>query len=161
MGAGPLLGPNLLGETGFGSALPPSARSRLAPYLTMATYQPGDLILREGDPTTALGIVARGRVALRLRVPERGPTTILTVEAGDVIGWSAVVPPYRATSTVIALLPTDLVRIDGPALREALDADPVLAAAVYPALLRAMARRLTGTRLQLLDLFAASGRDPW
>ena len=33
---------------------------------------------------------------LRVRVPERGPITILTVEPGDVVGWSAVVPPFRA-----------------------------------------------------------------
>ena len=35
-----------------------------------------------------------GRVALRVRVPERGPPTILTVEPGDVVGWSALVPPF-------------------------------------------------------------------
>ena len=44
-----------------------------------STYGAGTEILREGDPTSALGIVASGRVALRLRVPERGPTTVLTV----------------------------------------------------------------------------------
>ena len=35
------------------------------------------------------GVVIKGRVALRTLVPERGMVTILTVEPGDIFGWSA------------------------------------------------------------------------
>jgi CRP-like cAMP-binding protein len=96
-----------------------------------------------------------------LRVPERGPTTILTLEAGDVIGWSALLPPHRATSTVIALEASELILMDGEDLRAELAADPELAAAVYSALLEALARRLVATRQQLLDLFAQPVCEPW
>ncbi len=150
-----------LAGTWFGSRLPARARSRLAPYLRVAGYEAGAEILREGEPTRDLSIVREGRVAIRLRVPERGPTTILTVEPGDIIGWSAIVPPHRATSTVVALLPTELLLIDGEALRTELAADPELAAPVYLSLLEALAHRLTGTRLQLLDLFTVPGAEPW
>ena len=81
-----------------------------------------------GRAKPALGIVVSGRVALRLRVPERGPTTVLTAEPGNIVGWSAVVPPHRATSTAVALVPTELLFLDGEALRAELDADPALAA---------------------------------
>ena len=72
-----------------------------------------------------------------------------------------MVPPHRATSTVVALVPTDVVLIDGAGLRAELEADPVLAAAVYRSLLEALADRLTGTRMQLLDLFSQHGDEPW
>jgi CRP-like cAMP-binding protein len=72
-----------------------------------------------------------------------------------------VIPPNRATSSVIALAPTDLLLIDGMALRAALDADAVLAAAVYRSLLEALANRLRGTRMQLLDLFSRPADEPW
>lgn len=150
-----------LAGTWFGARLPEAARARLEPDLTVVEYAAGTEILREGEPTRSLGIVRSGRVALRLRVPERGPTTILTVEPGDVVGWSAVVPPHRATSTIVALLPTELLLIDGAALRAELAADPELAAPAYLSLLEALARRLTGTRLQLLDLFTMAGTEPW
>ena len=117
-------GPVSLRDTWFGARLPEEAVTRLEPHIRRATYEAGAEILREGDPTSALGIVASGRVALRLRVPERGPTTILTVEPGNIIGWSAVVPPHRATSTVVALVPTELLLLDGEALRTQLDARP-------------------------------------
>jgi CRP-like cAMP-binding protein len=113
--------------------------------------------MREGDVAPPFGIVSEGRVALRLLVPERGAVTILTVEPGDIVGWSAVVPPYRSTSTAIAVEPTRIVQIDAASLRALLRHDPDLAATVYPRVLEALARRLGATRHQLLDLYA---RDP-
>jgi CRP-like cAMP-binding protein len=119
------------------------------------------VLLREGGPADDLGIVQDGRLAIRLRVPGRGETTILTVERGDIVGWSALVPPHRSTSTVVAVVPTTMLLIDGAALRAELEADPATAAPVYRAVLGAMSRRLTETRLQLLDLFTTSGMEPW
>ncbi len=150
-----------LADTFFGSRLPPAALARLEAQARHATYQAGDEILREGDPTRDLAVVVRGRVALRLRVPERGTTTILTVDEGNIVGWTAVVPPHRATSTVVALVPTDLLLLDGERLRAELTADPILAAAVYRSLLEALATRLSGTRMQLLDLFSQHADEPW
>ena len=77
------------------------------------------------------------------------------------MGWSAVVPPHRATSTAVALVPTELLLLDGAALRAQLDADPALASAVYRSLLEAVAHRLNATRMQLLDLFAQQADEPW
>ena len=153
--------PVSLAGTWFGERLPDRARIGLEQHARLATYAPGAVILREGDLTEDLAVIRRGRVALRLRVPERGPTTILTIEEGDVIGWSAVVPPHRATSTVIALEATELVLMNGAELRAELDADPKLGSAVYSALLGALARRLVATRQQLLDLFAQPVYEPW
>lgn len=153
--------PGSLRDTWFGARLPAAALARLEAQVRSASFEAGAEILREGDPTHDLSVVVRGRAAVRLRVPERGLTTILTVEEGNIIGWSAVVPPHRATSTVVALVPTDLLLIDGAALRAELDADPKLAAAVYLSLLEALANRLTGTRMQLLDLFAQHPDEPW
>jgi CRP/FNR family cyclic AMP-dependent transcriptional regulator len=151
-----------LGSGWFGSGLSPHARSRLADCAALRPYTAGATILREGQETDPLGIVTVGRVALRLLVPERGAVTIMTVEPGDVVGWSALVPPYRSTSTAVALEPTTLLAFDVEELRRALADDAELAATVYPRLLEAVARRLGGTRHQLLDLYAQQTEDvPW
>lgn len=145
----------------FGAGLSESVLVRLADLAELTTYPVGATILREGAAVDTLGVVAEGRVAIRLYVPGRGMQTILTVETGDLVGWSSVVPPYRSTSTVIALEPTTVVNFHGPALRGAMDADPVLAAALMSRILQAVVRRLTATRTQLLDLFARSEGEPW
>lgn len=141
--------------------LSPHSRIRLAELGRSVSAKPGQILMREGEPADFLAIVLDGHVALRVRVPERGPVTILTVEPGDVLGWSAVVPPYRATSSATALSATGLAYFDGPALRSALAEDDEFAAELYPLLLSAVARRLEGTRLQLLDLFSQRWVEPW
>jgi CRP/FNR family cyclic AMP-dependent transcriptional regulator len=149
---------NVLGTSWFGAGLPPEAVSRLAQIAQMRDVESGGEVTREGLVTEALSILVSGRVALRTLVPERGMVTILTVEPGDIVGWSALVPPHRATSTGIAIEPVKLVDLPGERLRLLLRSDHALAASLYPRVLQVVSRRLTATRMQLLDLFA---REEW
>jgi CRP-like cAMP-binding protein len=143
-----------LNATWFGANLPPDTQVRLAGLARRYQATAGTTLLAEGQLTNELGIVLSGRVSLRTLVPEEGWITILTVEPGDIFGQSSLVPPYRSTSTVVALQSVDVLALDGPGLRAALAADHDLAAELYPRVLQAMARRLSATRLQMLDLFA-------
>lgn len=144
----------MLNHTWFGSELAPETQERLARLGTMVDFAADEVILQEGDEATELGILISGRLALRTLVPERGPVTILSVEPGDVFGWSAILPATRAQSTVVATEPSRALVIEGARLRAALKDDHALAASLYPRVLQAVARRLRATRLQLLDLFA-------
>jgi CRP-like cAMP-binding protein len=147
-----------LSQSWFGAGLAPETVARLAAIACLRTVEPGDEVTREGQVTEALSIVLDGRIALRTLVPERGMVTILTVEPGDVVGWSALVPPHRATSTGIAIEPVTLVELPGERLRALLRSDHALAASLYPRVLQVVSRRLAATRMQLLDLFA---REEW
>jgi CRP-like cAMP-binding protein len=122
---------------------------------------PGVTFMREGEVTQSLTIIIRGRVALRMRIPERGAVTILTLDSGDLVGWSAIVPPYRATTSATTLEPTELAVFDAAELRELLASDAELAAAFLPPVLHTVAARVAATRDQLLDLFRGVGVDPW
>jgi len=143
-----------LSSTWFGAGLSPEAVERLAAIGTIRELPPGVEVTREGTVTEALMVVISGRVALRTLVPERGMITILTVESGDIVGWSAIVPPYRGTATGITIEPVTLVELPGDRLRQLLRGDHALAASLYPRVLQAASRRLAATRFQLLDLFA-------
>jgi CRP-like cAMP-binding protein len=151
-----------LGTGWFGAGLSPHAVNRLTECASARSYAVDAVIMREGQESHPFGIVASGRIALRLLVPERGAVTILTVEPGDIVGWSALVAPYSATSTAVAIEPSRLVEFEVPSLRRALREDPALAATVYPRVLESVARRLGATRHQLLDLYAQDAeRVPW
>ena len=102
-----------------------------------------------------------GRVALTQHVAGRGSVTLMTVEPGDIFGWSAIIAPFKATSTVVSLEPVAVVSFDGQQLRQALRADCLLAAGVYPKVLEALARRMVATRTQLLDLYGSESQEPW
>jgi CRP-like cAMP-binding protein len=141
-------------STWFGAALSPETQARLAKLARPLELAPGTKLLREGETTEDLSIVVAGRVSLSMHVPERGMVEILTVEPGDIVGWSALVPPHRATSECVAVDRVELLAFNGAELRAALRADHALAASVYPRIIQVVSRRLAATRFQLLDLFA-------
>jgi CRP-like cAMP-binding protein len=151
----------MLRGTWFGASLDEMTVDRLAGFARRRTAAVGEILFVEGSQTNELGVLVSGRLALRMLVPERGLVTILTVEPGDLYGWSAIVPPNRATSTGVAVEASEMIAFDGMALRMALADDLALAAAFYPRVLQAVARRLSATRLQLLDLFSHRDMDPW
>jgi CRP/FNR family cyclic AMP-dependent transcriptional regulator len=150
-----------LNTSWFASGLSEKAQTRLAELGRRFTAEPGSELFREGETSDTFGILVHGRVALRTLVPERGDITILTVEPGDVYLWSALVPPFRASSTGIAIEPIEAIVFEGSALRNALREDCELATALYPRVLVAVARRLYATRLQMLDLFATEQVKAW
>src|SRR5688572_14884401 len=134
--------------------LEPFVRARLAPLVQERAFDAGTLILREGAGVPFLGAIEAGRVALRLRVPERGDgLTIVTVEPGELLGWSAVVAPFRATVDAVAIEPSRLLAIDAGGLRARLAIDDELAAELLPLVLESVSHRLTASWTQLLDIF--------
>lgn len=145
----------------FGTDIPAEARAVLAELARKRSFAVGEVLFREGEEAKSFGILSQGRVALRVLVPERGETTILTVEPGDIIGWSALTMPFHSTSTAVALEPVEVIEFEGAAFRGVLRSDCRLASVVYPRLLQAVARRLIGTREQLLDIFASEDSAPW
>lgn len=153
-GAGMTAVVEALDRTWFGAALGPETQARLAGLARIVRVPAGGQILREGQASNDLSIVLSGRVALRMLVPERGMVTILTVEAGDVVGCSALIAPHRANSDAIAVEDVELLSFRGEELRAMIRADHALAASFYPRVLQALGRRLGATRYQLLDLFA-------
>jgi CRP/FNR family cyclic AMP-dependent transcriptional regulator len=86
--------------------------------------------------------------------------TLMTVERGDIFGWSVLLAPYRATSTVTVVEHARIAAFPGTALRTALRHDTALAAATYRQVLEAVARRLLATRQQLLDVYRSEAA-PW
>jgi CRP/FNR family cyclic AMP-dependent transcriptional regulator len=149
----------LLRATTF-AGFDPAILARLGSLGRLTELPQGSTPIREGIVCDWLGVVITGRFGLRLRLPGGQDRTILSVEAGDVVGWSAVLSPAVATSTAVAVLPTTAVVFDGVPLRAALTSDCALAAALYERLLGALARRLVATRLQLLDLYRPAA-EPW
>ena len=144
----------MLNHTWFGSDLAPETQERLAKLGVIQDFEADEVILHEGEDANEMGILISGQLALRTLVPGRGPVTILSVEPGDIFGWSAVLAAMQVQSTVVATEKSQALVIEGTKLRAALKEDHALAASLYPRVLQAVARRLRATRLQLLDLFA-------
>ena len=150
-----------IAESPFAERLAPLALARITRIAGGAVFAAGETVLREGSPAPFLAVVLVGRVALRLHVPERGAQTLFTVEPGELLGWSAMVAPYRSTADAVALEHTELITFEASALRSLLEADRELAAQVLQLVVEALSDRLTLSWHQRLDLFRGEGPVPW
>ncbi len=118
-------------------------------------YEPGQVIFHEGDKEDFLYVVLEGRVAIEISVPGRGRMRILTADAMDEVGWSAVTPVVRQrTAGARAVLPSRLVAFDASELRRMCEEDHDFGYYVMRRMANLVAGRLLTTRLQLLDMFA-------
>ena len=150
----------LLRDTWFTADMSPAIVSRLAEMGEIRDFPANAPIISAGAPCPALGLLLDGCVALRIRVPGDPARTILTLEGGDIVGWSAILPPSVATATAVAIVPTRVMLFERGRLAAAMSADCTLAEAVTRRILQAVARRLQATRLQLLDVYRPE-REPW
>ena len=116
-------------------------------------FNEGQVIFREGDPADQFYLIREGLVSLQFMVPHRGLTTVNTVGAGEVMGWSWLFPPYRWHFDARAQQPTHALAFDGKCLRQKCEQDHDLGYQVFKRFMQIITERLESTRLQLLDIY--------
>jgi CRP-like cAMP-binding protein len=116
----------------------------------------GDYLLHEGEPANEFFLIREGRVEISVHAAQCGKFTVQTLEPGEVVGWSWLVPPYRARFDAMALEDTRALRFDGQCLRNKCDQDPATGYELLKRVSSMLAQRLESSRIQLMDVY---GRD--
>jgi CRP/FNR family cyclic AMP-dependent transcriptional regulator len=120
-------------------------------------FEDGEYLMREGDAADSFYVVRLGRVALEIFVPQRGAVTLETVEGGDLIGWSWLVPPFRVHLDARAVGMVHVVAFDATCLRGKADDDPVLGYELMRRFIPVIVERLQATRVRMLDVYGHAG----
>ncbi|MFB9905391.1 Crp/Fnr family transcriptional regulator [Allokutzneria oryzae] len=134
----------------------PAQVALLATTASEVDFAPGDRLFEEGQPARGCWLVLDGCVALDVTFPGRGEVLVQTLGAGDVLGWSWLVPPYRWYFGATATAPTSAIALDTDRLRALAENDPAFG---YPLALRlfgGLLDRLQTTRARLLDLYRSA-----
>jgi CRP/FNR family cyclic AMP-dependent transcriptional regulator len=116
-------------------------------------FKAGQFIFREGEEADKFYFIRLGKVVVETFVPQRGPLAIRTRTAGEVFGWSWMVPPYKWHFDARAVELTRAVAIDGKCLRQKCEDDHDLGYAMMKRIALVIAERLEATRLQLMDVY--------
>lgn len=120
-------------------------------------FDAGQLIFREGDLANRFYLIEQGKIALEARPKEGEPALIQTIDAGDVLGWSWLFPPYRWHFNACALEPVKAIFLYGTRLRERCEEDPSLGYDLMRRMAEVVVKRLQNTRRQLLEAKAKLG----
>lgn len=120
---------------------------------TEETYESRELIFHEGDEADRFYLIVSGTVAVEIFAHDRGPFTIQTVGAGEVLGWSWLVEPYRWHFDAQATTPTTVISFDARLVRENLERHQDFGFKMMKRFLPIIVERLQAARLQLLDVY--------
>lgn len=148
----------ILGELRFLAGLSDEDQGKLAEIARSCDFAAGTEIFAEGSTTADLYIVRSGRVELCMNVPAQGCLPILTLEAGDLLGWSAALGQDEMTSTAVAVIDTQVIALRADELQQLCEEDHDIGYDIMRRVAIALSRRLVATRLQVLDLFHESSQ---
>ena len=127
----------------------------LAGAARLSQYATGDAVLHQGDPALSLRVVARGRVRVVERAPERPGIEIelAMLGPGEVVGEMEVLDDVPCAATVVAVEPTTTLELPATVLRVVIRRYPTVAAA----LLRTLSQRLRSANHLARRLAEAAG----
>jgi CRP/FNR family cyclic AMP-dependent transcriptional regulator len=116
-------------------------------------FNAGEFLFHEDEEANQFYIVRQGRVAVESHAPGMDPIIIQTVEEGDILGWSWLVPPYYWHFDARAVELTRAIALDGKCLRQKCEKDHELGYELLKRFTNIITQRLEATRLQLLDFY--------
>jgi CRP/FNR family cyclic AMP-dependent transcriptional regulator len=128
------------------TGLPPEGVSEILGLASHTLVPKGDVLFRLGDEAKNLLLVRSGRV--RLTFPMRignEQKDILAEERfpGQMIGWSALIPPHRFTLQAVATVEAELLVLPGQTLLRLFREKPQVGYTVLTNLAQIVGQRLT------------------
>lgn len=143
----------VLGSHPFFAGLNADAMRLIAGCASNVHFAEGEFLFEEGHEANQFWVIRRGRVAMQLESPGQGAIVTDTMDEGEVVGWSWLVPPYRFFADGRAVTPVSATALDGACLRGKCEADPELGYQLLKRVTSVMYQRLQSTRIRLLDLY--------
>lgn len=141
----------------FFGGLPRWALVRLAEAAREENLPAGRTVLHQHDRTRTVHLLLAGALQIYVRVGDDDLLVAVLDDPGELVGWSAFRPPYRATASVRCEQPSRLLTVPVAAFQELFERDPGLGYLILGRVAAGVADRLEQARERLL---AAPRQDP-
>lgn len=131
----------------------------------------GEILIEHGDAVDQLYLVEEGEFGLYIHATDRHVehsissqllgtiktegVLVSTAEPGEVVGWSALIPPHEATATVKALKPSTVISLSGSKLRALFDLDPSFECRMIEKVAQVIRQRLQDRQIESLSFKTA------
>eukprot|EP01137_Pigoraptor_chileana_P024711 Opistho-2@93063 len=129
----------------------------LGSLFTFSQFGSGDVIFREGDEGTCLFIIVYGQVSVIGKNEADQAVQLGTLKDGEWLGETALFNLTRRTATIIAEIPTVVLRLDQENFQRFLEVAPEFRGAIEQ-----MVSQRTAERLRHIPFFASVKENkPW
>jgi CRP-like cAMP-binding protein len=134
----------------FFAGLPRWALDRLTQAAREEDLPAGRTVLHQHDRTRTVHLLLAGALQIYVRVGDDDLLVAVLDDPGELVGWSAFRPPYRATASVRCEQPSRLLTVPVTAFEELFERDPGLGHLILGRVAAGVADRLEQARERLL-----------
>jgi CRP-like cAMP-binding protein len=146
-----------LTEHRFFAGLPADTLGFLACCARERELTEGEILIRHGDRADAFYVVRTGRIAREVPAIQGPPFVMESLGAGDVLGWSWLIPPYQWSFQARADAATLVLQFDGPKVLERCESEAKFGYALLKRFSALMSERLVSTRRKMVDEWSPPG----
>ena len=144
---------DLLSVHPFLTGLPEPWLERLSYQAYPVVRHTSQRLFHEGRAADRFWLLRSGRVAIDMAVPGRGDVVVETVEAGSVLGWSWLFPPYRWNFGAVVAEQLHAVEFSAEGTRRLIADDPELGRELTMRFMNVVVDRLQATRRRLVQVY--------
>jgi CRP-like cAMP-binding protein len=138
---------------------------QLSGLASLKSFEALEMIFHEGSPASTFYLIVKGKVELETPLLGCEAVPIQTLGAGEVLGWSWLLPPYEYHYSARAVERTEAVALDGRALRGRCEEDHDLGYEMMKRFALVIVQRLAATRARFLSFPdptpAKESPEPW
>ena len=140
-----------LSRHSFVAGLSEAQIATLALIAGEAAFRENEVILKDGERSSAFYLVIDGSVSVELRTA-RYAVCVLALGPGQVFGWSSLLDHQDTLFQVRAREYTTTLRLDGAALKRLCKAEPELGAEILQRTLQVVAGRVKATEIRFAEM---------
>ena len=119
-----MVSPELIRRYKYFSSISNEQLTKLASIAEEVEFEPGHYFHQEGDDIGKVYIVVEGDISLITSLPQQDKEVVInTMGAGDVFGWTSLLPPYTAGSGAKSASKCTLIEFESTKLREKFEGD--------------------------------------
>lgn len=141
----------LLHEQAFFSGMAADSLRLLADCASERRVEQNEVLFHHGEPADRFYLLRSGRISVEIPAIMGPSLEIQRLGAGQILGWSWLIPPYRWSFQARAEEPTELLEFDGKAILSRCEQDPKLGYELLKRFSALMSERLDAARRKMMD----------
>lgn len=140
-----------LARNDFFAGLGPDVNEFLARHAERRHLGRDKVLFRHGDPARSFFLLCDGRITIEVPAISGPSLEVQNLGAGQILGWSWLIPPYQWSFQARAAEPTEVIEFDGEAVRVRCEQDPSFGYAVLKGFSALMSERLEAARQKMME----------
>jgi len=141
----------------FFSGLSPEFIGFLARCASERQIEPGQVVFRQGERARQFYLIRNGSISIEIPAV-MGPTLkVQSLGAGQILGWSWLIPPYKWNFQARAEEQAGLLEFDGDAVLARCEEEPKFGYELLKRFASLMSERLEAARQKMMDQWNPPG----